>query len=281
MKFTVSTFKNMERNYRNSAFANLLIITLILSIGLSGCKKTDEPDNAELLNGVWINTHYDEIENETDYKSVLEFTGNKVYSSAGVVFDSANQKWINRWAFDYVLSGNRVTITGTDIQENDIEIEFEINSINNAEIVGRFNFYKVNGEQLPDDYVYKYKKVQQNYSEIIVGTWYGRATYAGSADTDYHYWNYLPNGTYEYYYREDPTTQQWIKKNDNEGRYYLYDNLLATNWSNDIFSGNPGLDYECWEIEISENMMKWTGYRANGLVATYEMVKVPGPPVLF
>jgi len=277
----MSKFKNMWALYRSSYVASQVIFMLALIFILSGCKKNDEPDYSELLKGVWINTHTDETAVQTNDKFVLEFTGVAEKYSAGVIFDTLNKKWIDSRSFDYSISGDRINISGTDVQNNALELEFGIISISNSQLIYRVNLFKINGVDLPDNKIYKFKKVSKNLNENITGTWYGKATYAGSTDTDYHYWNYLPDGTYEYYYRENPSSQQWIKKTDNEGRYYLYDNLLATNWSNDIFSGNPGLDYECWEIDITGNVMKWNGYRADGLVAIYEMEKVSGPPVVF
>jgi hypothetical protein len=210
----------------------------------------------------------------------MEFTDVEVYYSEGIVIDSANKKWIDRLSYDYVLSDDRLMITGTDFQNFAIALEFGIISIDDAEMVCRLNLFTRNGVEIPDNRIYRFKKATQKLDDDILGTWYGKATHAGTTDTDYHYWNYLPDGTYEYYYREDPDSSQWIKKNDNEGRYYVYDNLLATNWSNDIFTGLPGLDYECWEIVIAGDTMQWTGYRLNGQVTSYEMERVPGPPEL-
>lgn len=258
---------------------HVFTILAIVSI-LYACRKADEPDRLELIKGIWINTHINQTEVQTNLKFVMEFTNETEFYSVGVVFDSVNKKWIDRSAYDYSLSGDRLIISGTDVLGDDIELEFGIISVSSSALVCRVNSFEKNGALQFDNKIYTFKKALNVLTQEISGTWYGKATYSGSTDTDYHYWNYLPNGTYEYYYREDPDSSQWIKKTDNEGRYYLYDNLLATNWSNDIFSGNPGLDYECWDIEITGNVMKWTGSRANGLVATYEMIKVSGPPVV-
>lgn len=263
----------------NAAGKQLLTLLVLISI-LAACNKTDDKQQ-ELLRGTWINTHMNDDIVETNNKFVMEYDNETEYYSAGVVIDTVNKKWIDRKSYDFSLEGDRIIISGADVKENKTDLEFGIVSITGSELICRVNMFKINGVEQSDSKIYKFKKATGKYNEEITGTWYGKATYAGSADTDYHYWNYLPGGTYEYYYRDDPGSARWIKKTDNAGRYYLYDDFLATTWTNDIFSGVPGLDFECWEIEIAGDVMKWTGYRSNDKVATYEMKKVTGPPTLF
>lgn len=247
---------------------------------LGGCSKTDDHERLEKLKGTWINTQINDVDVVTNNRFIMEFADEAEYYSVGVVFDSVNKKWIDRKKYDYSLLDDRLFISGSDVKENKIELEFGIVLISNSELVCRVNLFKMNGSVVPDSKMYRFKRDTEKLNEEITGTWYGQATYAGSTDTDYHYWNYRTDGTYEYYFRENPGSSKWIRKTDNEGRYYLYDNYLATNWSNDMFSGVKGLDYECWEIEISGDVMKWTGYRENGKVTSYEMKKVSGPPDL-
>ena len=277
----MSNINNMVLLSRRSSSLKQVFQILVLFVILPGCSKTDEPGNLPLLKGTWVNTRIDEMNVETNRKFIMELADEKEYYSVGVVFDTANKKWIDRRAYDYSLSDDRIMISGTDVLGNGVNIEMEIISVNSTDLVYRVNLFKYNGVEIPDNKTYTLKKVSKSLNDQIIGTWYGKATSAGSTDTDYHYWNYLPDGSYEYYYREAPGSSQWIKKEDNEGRYYLYDNLLATNWSNDIFSGVPGLDYECWEIDITGNRMKWTGYRDNGKVTSYEMERVAAPPAFF
>lgn len=259
-------------------FITTCLLTGLTSLIIFSCTK--EETKSDMLKGVWLITHIDGEQVPTDERFVMELTDDKEYYSEGIVLDSDNKKWFDRIAYDYSFSNDRIVISGTDVQNNAIQLEFAIISLNHTELICSVHLYKLNGVEIPDPKIYKYKKAVKNLQNDIIGTWYGKSTHAGSTDTDYHYWNYLPNGTYEYYYRDNPASMQWIKKNDNEGRYYVYDNLLATNWSNDIFTGLPGLDYECWEITITGNTMQWIGYRQNGRITSYEMQKVAGPPGL-
>lgn len=258
---------------------NSIFYSLLIGCGLMlfGCSKNEDPSTRELLQGIWVNTSISNSLVPTDEKFVMEFVGNTEYYSTGVIFDPDNKKWFNRRAYDFSLVDDRILISGTNEQGNAIELEFGIISIDQDAMVCRVNRFTSDGVEVPDPGIYAFKKASRKFNDAIVGTWYGKSTYAGSTDTDFHYWNYLSDGTYVYYYRENPSSP-WIKKIDNEGRYYVYDDLLATNWSNDLQSGVKGLAYECWEIDISGKTMKWTGYRPNGQITSYEMEKVAGPP---
>lgn len=259
------------------SYFKLAIILQLTLVFIVSCNKADDPTTAELLKGVWINTHIDDAAVESDLMFVMEFVENTEYYSAGVVYDAQNREWIDRRAFNFSINADLISIDGTDALGNALVMEFEILSITKSELKYKVNSFSSNGVVIPDPKVYKMKKETIQLENLIVGTWYGKSTHAGSPDTDYHYWDYLADGTYDYYYRETPTSP-WIKKIDNVSSYYLYDNLLVTNWSNDLISENMDLKYEVWEVELVNDTMKWTGLRAGGQITSNEMVKVAGPP---
>ena len=95
-------------------------------------------------------------------------------------------------------------------------------------------------------------------------------------DTKYHYWEYFPDGSFNYYYQDGE--DRWIRKSDNEGGYFLYGNLLVTNYTNDILSGGTGKAFECWNFKVSGEKMTWTGLRDGNTTTTYQMVKVGSAP---
>lgn len=120
------------------------------------------------------------------------------------------------------------------------------------------------------------EKVTNDNSAAFTGVWYGRCTTEGAADSTYHYWEYLADGRYYYYYQDEHNN--WIKKADNQGRYYLYGTFMASNYSNDLLTGGTGQVFECWNVAIDGNNMEWTGLRANNITLTYVMDKVQSPP---
>jgi len=99
----------------------------------------------------------------------------------------------------------------------------------------------------------------------------------GTSDVGYHYWEYFTNGHYNYYYQDD--LGNWLNKPDNEGIYFLYGDLMASNYTNDLISGEKGKAYECWNFIIEGDTMFWTSLRENGLITSFRMEKVTGPPV--
>jgi hypothetical protein len=109
-----------------------------------------------------------------------------------------------------------------------------------------------------------------------VGCWYGKCTTPGTNDTNYHYWEYFSDQTYYYYYQDDQG--HWIKKSDNEGRYFLYGNLFVSNYSNDLVIGGKGKTFECWNFNIDGNNMIWSALRKNNQTESYQMTKVTNPP---
>jgi len=269
--------KNILHLLISTIMKNIFLWLAISSVLFVACSKTEQPDYESLLKGVWINTVVDQQQVETDNVFVMEFAGDKEYYSAGMKISDSSKKWFDRQVYDFETEGKLIKIAGKDNSGNDMAMEFEIRTIDSLNLSYKVNSFKVNGTEYPDDKIYVCKKANQNLNESFVGTWYGISEYEGSTDLDYHYWDYFANGSYDYYYRQSPTAD-WIRKSDNEGKYYLHDNLLATNWTNDLISGSTGLAYECWYIEMTGNTMRWTAYRANGLVARYRMEKVSGPP---
>jgi hypothetical protein len=131
--------------------------------------------------------------------------------------------------------------------------------------------------EYPDPKIYTNKKVTTDLTSKFVGTWYGKSTTPGNADSSYHYWEYLANGHFNYYYQDDKGN--WVNKPDNEGVYFLYGGLLASNYTNDLISGETGKAFECWNFRIEGSTMFWTGLRENGLVSSFRMEKAAGPPL--
>lgn len=132
--------------------------------------------------------------------------------------------------------------------------------------------------QGPDgDYVVR--KAVHNYSAQILGTWKGHETSLGAEPAAHDtYWQYMSDGSYNYYYYNE-VAGGYVRKQDNAGRYFLYGNLLASNYSNDINVGIAGLFSECWTISFSGNTMSRWALREGGKVASFEMVRVAAPPV--
>ena len=256
---------------------NLLISLALITILFGGCAKEDDPNYAELLKGTWVNTMVNDQAVLTDAKFSMEFKldNTELYAN-GIQQDDNNKSWHENSNYTYSINGSIITIDGNDVLGNSYHMVFNILLLNQEELNYSVQTFELNGELITDAKTYTCEKVTQDFSAEFIGVWYGRCTSEGTTDSLYHYWEYFADGSYNYYYQDE--NSNWIKKSDNEGRYFLYGNLMASNYSNDLISGDTGLAYECWNFSLDGNNMVWTGLRENNVTITYEMEKVSSPP---
>ncbi len=255
----------------------LLFSLFISAVLFGGCTKDDEPNYAELLIGTWVNTSVNGQAVLTNETFVMELKPNhKELYAIGFQLDENNKRWEENINYTYSIVGDALIINGTDVQDNTIQIEFYIQSLTNETMTLTVPKFSINGTMSPNNNTYTFKKVTNDYSTAFTGIWYGHCTTEGNADSLYHYWEYADDGSFSYYYQDG--NNNWIKKTDNGGRYFLYGNLMASNYSNDLLSGGGGQVFECWNFTIDEHKMVWTGLRENNITITYEMDRVQSPP---
>lgn len=256
---------------------NMLFILSLTIIVFGGCAKDDEPTNADLLQGTWVNTMVNEQPVLTDATFIMKFNSDltQLYA-AGFQMNENNKSWHENSNYTYSVSSSLINIEGTDVLGNSYKMVFKIISLDQDTLTYSILTFLVNGEAIANTNTYTCKRVTNDFSTEFTGVWYGRCTTEGSVDSLNHYWEYFADSTYNYYYQDE--NSNWIRKSDNEGRYFLYEQLMATNYSNDLLSGGTGLAYECWNFTLDGNKMVWTGLRENNVIITYEMEKVPSPP---
>jgi len=252
-------------------YCGLMMVALLL-----GCKKEDT-DYSELIVGKWLYSQCNGQSILTDQSTCCEYRadGSEVYAT-GVQLDENNKTWIENSQFTYQTKGNILTINGTDTDGKQNYIEIEVQSIDNDQTTQKGKKYLIDNVDYPDTSIYTYRRITTDFSAQFVGIWYGKCTTPGTADTEYHYWEYFSDGTYNYYYQD--SQNRWIKKSDNEGRYFLYGNLFVSNFSNDLITGAKGKCFECWIFEINGNMMNWSALRKNNKTESYQMTKVDTAP---
>lgn len=257
---------------------NFVFAVLVLTALFYDCKNEDE-DYSELIIGKWVNTHVNDEPIQTDASFVSEFRADLVEMyAAGVVLNQNNKTWSESEDYKYRIEGKKIIIDGTDILEDEFHMEFEIISLDENYLKYSISKFSINGVEFPNENTYTDKKVKDDHKPKFAGVWYGKCVTEGTLDTKYHYWEYFPDGSFNYYYQNE--LNSWIRKSDNDGGYFLYDNLFASNFSNDLVSGGTGKSFECWIFEIIGNNMTWTGLREGGKVVKYEMTKVSAPPVV-
>jgi len=256
----------------------LVLSALMMALLFVGCKKNNDPDYASLVLGTWVNTEVDGKAVLTDATFTSEYRTDHVQRYAvGYQLDENNRSWIENSNYTYHIDGSRIIIDGSNNLGNVFHMEFDIKYADQQTLTYTVNRFLIDNVEFPDAKTYTNKKINVDYRSQFIGTWYGRCTTPGSTDLKYHYWNYFANGHFDYYYQDDQGN--WINKPDNVGGWFLYGDLLATNFENDLISGGTGKAYECWKINIQGTTMNWTGLRAEGVTTSYQMEKVAGPPV--
>jgi hypothetical protein len=254
-----------------------IITGLLLLVFISSCKKDDNNVLFSKLLGTWVNTSVDQTEVMTDNSFVIMFLPNKMEIYAkGFILNDSNKTWIENGNYSFSLEDSNIVINGNDLSGNVFQMVFDVRTLDDQNIVYNVSEFKINGVSYPDPKTYTNRKVTVDYVDEFLGTWYGKSTTAGTTDTTHHYWNYFADGSFDYYYRDNDGN--WINKPDNEGKFFLYGDFLATNYTNDLLSGGTGKAYECWNVNIEGLNMTWTGLRANGQTTSFGLTKVDGPP---
>ena len=216
----------------------------------------------------------------TNDKSVYTFLSTtSAYMSASVNTDpELGDLWHNLTEADVDITSNVVTLTNKLDEHKTLSITMVINSINAQEMQADvFAALEVDGTAVNPvcDHIL-YEKVKEHYRKPIRGMWEGRRISGGT--TEYHRWEYLEDGTYNYYIKvgED----QWIKVQDEYADYFVDGRLLCTRWKN--AGEGTQENREWWEISSIENeAMIWTALRQNELgeryVESFAMTKVAVP----
>ncbi len=258
---------------RNLIFGFVLCVAI-----LAGCSKDDGCDYSELLVGTWINTQVDAKPVLTDNVFVMQLRedGVEVYSS-GYQIDANNKRWIESDDFTYEVKGKTIIIQGPGAVSGQFYMEFEIVSLDAENLIYRIPVFKIDNVSYPDPKLYSMKRVREDHRAKFIGTWYGRSTSPDNTD-GFHYWTYFPDGAFSYYYKDN--LDHWVTKQDNNGKFFLYGDFFASNYSNDLLSGAVGLAYECWNIDLVGTSMFWSGHRANNVTTSFRMDRVSAPPVL-
>lgn len=252
-----------------------LIFGLTALFFVAGCKKdkeepTYEPTVSNLIVGKWVTTQKNGTPVLTDEKTVMHFSNDsKLIYSKGIITDANNKRWVENDQLTYSVSDKTITIDGTELSGSALHLELTVISISQTELV-----YKTQ-----EGSSYTCQHISESFSTAILGIWKGHETTNGLNPEHDTYWEYLSNGNYNYYYYDEETAQ-YILKEDNNGQYFLYGNLLATNYTNDILLEEDGTLYECWNIAVEGNQMDWSGLRADGITRTFSMQRVENPPTI-
>ena len=258
-----------------------LIIALTLGISICVCGSETETQEVtqeqieENIIGTWILSEQDVQPALTNEKGVLDIISNaEAYSS--ISSTSGKAPWIERLESKIDINDNVVTIAFNPHEGVSIMNEFAITDIcaNEFSANNKYSRTTDNSGTAVSESVVKYVKVNDDYSEDIIGTWEGRCTSEGSVvdDGQEHRWEFKDDGTYVYYVEDG---DNWVPSDDELNEYFVAGNLFCMRW----FEGGTE-NREWWEITIDGDTMNWTALRegedGETYTATFEMDRVGG-----
>ena len=245
-----------------------------------------EPDLnvAEKIIGRWMIAERNGQPETTNQKQVFNFTSaTKVFVSLSIAAKPGMpSSWVDNLESEVAINGNMVTITGHPDEVTTILDENKITNINDNEFTTKRKLTMTkNGEvTFSSEMTLRFVKVNVDYCAEIFGMWEGMSTGAEGSEFDdgeNHRWEYLLDGTFNYFHKND----QWQISDDEYADYFVAGNLLCTRWKN---AGEGQEEHrEWWEIEsIEDGVMKWKALRqkedGTTYTATFEMKKIELSP---
>jgi hypothetical protein len=257
-----------------------LLPLLLLSLTFWSCED-DHTDYAALIQGTWVIAQIDHLPVPTDSLYVCIYRPDMVELYAkGFALDGNNSTWMENDQYNYSVHGNIVTLTGTDVFDNEFLIVLRTEAASATTMTQSVIRFEVNGVDYPDPKVYTYRKVTSDYRDTFTGTWFGFCTTPGTPDTNDYYWTFHEDGTWDFFY--PGPDDSWMMDLSGQQHYFLYGDLFVCNYTDVDTSDGNDQTYDCWTFQISGDTMIWTSVDAHGVVNTFRMEKVDhGPSVGF
>ena len=244
-------------------------------------KKVDVPTQAEVeqfILGKWMISEIDGEDAVTNLKTVYDFESlTKVYMSASLNSQPEMQSfWKEKFELTAVIDDNHIALAGQKDDKTAVLDEFIVSYITADVMQCVLLHSEINeaGEMTTAPYMFcTFKKVEQDYSQAIIGLWEGHATSEEGTydDGEQHRWEYKADGTYVYYVKDG---DNWVPSANTLNEYFVAGKLLCSRWI------NAGTELrEWWEIEsIEDGVMKWKALRqkedGTAFTSTFEMTKI-------
>ena len=244
-------------------------------------KKVDLPTEAEIeqfVLGKWMASEINGEKVPTNNKIVFEFESlTKAYLNASLnSIPELPAIWNAKTEANVSIIDNQIALAAQIDEQNAIFDELIVTYIT-ADVMQCVHVHSVindKGEMVTYPGMFStFKKVDQDYSQAVIGTWEGQVTSEQDTFGDglLHRWEYKADGTYVYYVKDG---DNWVPSTNTLNEYFVAGNLLCSRWI------NAGTELrEWWEIESIENdVMKWKALRkkedGTTFTSTFEMKKV-------
>ena len=244
-------------------------------------KQTEENTTTEVTQadiekniiGKWILTNKNGQPALTNEKRVYDIvsTTEAYVDLSRVIEKSDTYIWHSGDKADVSIMDNVVTITGKNGSSTQ---EFTIREISDSEFTAdrKLSVIRKDSDPVVRESVVTYAKINNDFSDDVIGTWEGHCTSEDSVfdDGQDHRWEYKDDGTYVYYVKDG---DDWVPSEDTMNEYFVAGNLLCARWME-----NGQENREWWEITIDGDKMNWTALREDEdgkeFTATFEMKRV-------
>jgi hypothetical protein len=224
----------------------LFLLISIMLLTMTACNN-DNTDYSNLIIGKWLCEHIDGEEVVTNDMFFAELTDKNVQVYGDIfTIENNHSEWMESANYTYSVANNVVTVIGTNPLGLSTTLVFEIQSIDDENMTYTVNTLNIDNPAIEDNHIYTCTKINADYSSNIAGIW------SGYTYQEKHYWQYYEDGTYDFYYY-DSIAEEYIPKENNNGRYFLHGDFIATIYTNDYNSGNEGTFCECWNLTFSDD----------------------------
>ena len=254
----------------------IFLITISMLI-FTSCKKDNDGSIKNQVVGKWINTQVDGSDILTDDVFVMELTDDNVqtFGNSYVIVDDSSF-WAVSNKYSYKVDGKTIIVDGYNAINASTHLEMIVNDITQSTMTYTVKLLVIGNDTIIDNHIYQVKRSDVDYSNAIIGTWYGKNSDDSDDISNYHYWKYNSDGSYNYYYYNS-FDSTWKCKTNNDGEYYIFGDILASNFSNNMQTGKIGRCYECWNVSISGDSMTWNGLHSNGKTK-FNLIRKDNPP---
>lgn len=215
-----------------------------------GCSKADEDEEnvKENIIGAWKTYSLENKLCLTNERAINEYLpdGKYIYT----IF--ANGLWFCGEVGSYTVSGNKLTMHYAQDFSSECQVSFH-----DGRAVTVQTMSDIPGTE--NEGIGEMERVSGDYSQAIFGLWEGvKLTGPETYGEAEHRWEFLEDGTYVYYTKNDAGTWEADPLNT-ENLYYVAWDVLCFRWTKD------GVQYrEWWDIkECNDEKMVWTALREN------------------
>ncbi len=253
---------------KNKVMRNVLLLVGLALLFISCENRELEQYYETAILGEWQAFERDDVLVNTDDVFVSSFSSDNSQKYC-VGYQLANGKeWKESGEYTYKIKGDILIIEGFNAEGKSTYLKADIDEITDTYLEYEVEKLKIDGvEIIPErDADWRFEKVEPDMN--IVGMWLGLEEGANNAAK----WDFKADGTYDYYFMN--ALNEFELKEDNNGVYFIYGDLLVCNYTNDMNNGTTGRTYECFKLSMGhDGVLFWRAIN-DGVVRNFSLMSV-------